>query len=68
MTILVTGGAAYIGSHMLHALADVGERVVALDNLTTGFDWAVAPGASLLIGDAGDQSRVAELIAKHRVI
>jgi UDP-glucose 4-epimerase len=47
MTILVTGGAGYIGSHMLHALADVGERVVVLDNLTTGFDWAVAPGASL---------------------
>jgi UDP-glucose 4-epimerase len=41
--------------------------VVVLDNLTTGFDWAVAPGASLLIGDTGDQSRVAELIAEHRV-
>jgi UDP-glucose 4-epimerase len=67
MTILVTGGAGYIGSHMLHALADVGERVVVLDNLTTGFDWAVAPGASLLIGDTGDQSRVAELVAEHRV-
>jgi len=64
MTILVTRGAGYIGSHMLHALADVGERVVVLDNLTTGFDWAVAPGASLLIGDTGDQSRAAELIAE----
>jgi UDP-glucose 4-epimerase len=67
MTVLVTGGADYIGSHMVHALVDAGERVVVLDNLTTGFDWAVAPGASLLIGDTGDQSRVAELIAEHRV-
>jgi UDP-glucose 4-epimerase len=67
MTVLGTGGAGYIGSHMVHALVDAGERVVVLDNLTTGFDWAVAPGASLLIGDTGDQSRVAELIAEHRV-
>ena len=41
MTVLVTGGAGYIGSHMVHALADAGERVVVLDNLTTGFDWAI---------------------------
>jgi UDP-glucose 4-epimerase len=67
MTVLVTGGAGYIGSHMVHALVDAGERVVVLDNLTTGFDWAVAKGASLVIGDAGDQPRVAALIAEHRV-
>ena len=67
MTVLVTGGAGYIGSHMVHALVDAGERVVVLDNLSTGFAWAVAPGASLVIGDTGDQSRVAELIAEHRV-
>jgi UDP-glucose 4-epimerase len=67
MTVLVTGGAGYIGSHMVHALVDAGEHVVVLDNLTTGFDWAVAKGASLVIGDTGDQSRVAALIAKHRV-
>jgi UDP-glucose 4-epimerase len=67
MTVLVTGGAGYIGSHMVHALVDPGERVVVLDNLTTGFDWAVAPGATLLIGDTGDQSRVAALIAEHTV-
>jgi hypothetical protein len=42
MTALVTGGAGYIGSQMVHALVDAGERVVVLDNLTTGFDWAVA--------------------------
>jgi len=38
MSILVTGGAGYIGSHMVHELADAGERVVVLDNLSTGFD------------------------------
>ena len=67
MTVLVTGGAGYIGSHMVHALVDAGERVVVLDNLATGFDWAVAQGASLVIGDVGDQPRVAALIAEHRV-
>jgi UDP-glucose 4-epimerase len=67
MTILVTGGAGYIGSHMVHALIDAGERVIALDNLATGFDWAVAQGALLVIGDAGDQPLVTELIAKHRI-
>jgi UDP-glucose 4-epimerase len=67
MTVLVTGGAGYIGSHMVHALVDAGERVVVLDNLTTGFDWALAPGAALVVGDAGDQARVAALIAEHGV-
>ena len=67
MTVLVTGGAGYIGSHMVHALVDAGERVVVLDNLTTGFDWAVAKGASLVIGETGDQPRVAAVIAEHRV-
>src|SRR5262249_21964538 len=67
MTVLVTGGAGYIGSHMVHALVDGGERVVVLDNLTTGFDWALAPAASLVVGDAGDQARVAALIAEFGV-
>jgi len=67
MTVLVTGGAGYIGSHMVHALVDAGERVVVLDNLASGFDWAVAQGASLVIGDVGDQPRVAALIAEHGV-
>jgi UDP-glucose 4-epimerase len=67
VTILVTGGAGYIGSHMVHALVDAGERVVVLDNLTTGFDWAVAPGVPLVVGDTGDQAQVAALMAEHRV-
>ena len=65
MTILVTGGAGYIGSHMVHALADAGERVVVLDNLSTGFEWAIPKGVPLVIGETGDQLRVAALIAEH---
>ena len=67
MTILVTGGAGYIGSHMVHALLDAGERAVVLDNLSTGFDWAVPTGAILVAGDSGDQPLVARIIAEHRV-
>ena len=67
MSILVTGGAGYIGSHMVHALVDAGERVVVLDDLSTGFDWAVAPAATLVRGDIGDQTLVGRLIAQHGV-
>jgi UDP-glucose 4-epimerase len=67
MTILVTGGAGYIGSHMVYALADAGERVVVLDNLSTGFAWAVAEGVPLVVGDTGDQALVSRLIAEHGV-
>jgi UDP-glucose 4-epimerase len=67
MTILVTGGAGYIGSHMVHALLDAGESVVVLDNLSTGFDWAVPKEAPLVVGESGDQSLVASLIARHGV-
>ena len=54
MTVLVTGGAGYIGSHMVLALVDAGEDVVVIDNLSTGFWWAVAPQAKLIEGDIGD--------------
>ncbi|MGF7162068.1 UDP-glucose 4-epimerase [Rhodoligotrophos appendicifer] len=55
MAILVTGGAGYIGSHMVLALTDAGEDVVVLDNLSTGFRWAVAPAARFVHGDVGDE-------------
>jgi UDP-glucose 4-epimerase len=67
MTVLVTGGAGYIGSHMVYELADAGERVVVLDNLSTGFDWAVAKGVPLVVGETGDQALVARLIREHGV-
>ena len=62
MTVLVTGGAGYIGSHMALKLGDSGEETVVLDNLTTGFDWAVDHRASLVQGDASDIEFVTKLI------
>jgi UDP-glucose 4-epimerase len=67
MTVMVTGGAGYIGSHMVYELADAGERVVVLDNLSTGFDWAVAKGVPLVVGETGDQALVARIIREHGV-
>src|ERR671917_2748412 len=67
MTVLVTGGAGYIGSHMVLELVDAGEEVVVLDDLSTGFRWAVPEGVHLAVGDMGDQPLMAELIAQHRV-
>jgi UDP-glucose 4-epimerase len=67
MALLVTGGAGYIGSQMIHELVDAGERVVVLDDLSTGFRWAVPEGAPLVIGETGDQALVARLIRDHEV-
>jgi UDP-glucose 4-epimerase len=67
MTVLVTGGAGYIGSHMVWQLVDAGEPVIVLDNLTTGFAWAVSPEARLVRGDCGDEESVGRLIAEHNV-
>ena len=67
MAILVTGGAGYIGSHMVYELADAGDSVVVLDNLSTGFDWAVAKDVPLIVGDTSDQNLVAAIIREHKV-
>ena len=67
MTVLVTGGAGYIGSHTVHALADAGERVVVLDNLSTGFASALPKRMLPIVGDVGDQTLVGELIDEHKV-
>ena len=67
MSILVTGGAGYIGSHMVLELLGARERVIVLDNLTTGFRWAVPAEATLVIGDAGDQDLVRTVIRKNDV-
>jgi UDP-glucose 4-epimerase len=64
MTVLVTGGAGYIGSHMVLDLLDSGESVVVLDNLSTGFRWAVPASATLVVGDVGDQDLVRSIVRK----
>lgn len=67
MTVLVTGGAGYIGSHMVWALIEAGEEVVVVDRLSTGFDWAVAPDATLIKADIADTETVADVIRTHSV-
>ncbi len=67
MSVLVTGGAGYIGSHMVLELLDSGESVVVLDNLSTGFRWAVPTNATLVVGDVGDQDLVRSIVRKNGV-
>ena len=66
-TILVTGGAGYIGSHAVLALRDAGWPVVVIDNLTTGFRWAVEEGAAFEQGDVGDMAFV-ERVLRHYAV
>ena len=65
--VLVTGGAGYIGSHAVLALVDGGWPVVVVDDLSTGFEWAVPEGAVFARGDIADQALVAGLIADHGI-
>jgi UDP-glucose 4-epimerase len=65
--VLVTGGAGYIGSHAVLALIDGGWPVAVIDDLSTGFEWAVPEGAVFARGDVADQALVARLIAEHRI-
>lgn len=67
MAVLVTGGAGYIGSHMVLELIDAGERAVVLDDLSTGFRWAVPECIPLIVGDFGDEELVARTIAGHNI-
>jgi UDP-glucose 4-epimerase len=67
MAVLVTGGAGYIGSHMVWDLLDRGERPVVLDDLSTGFQAAVPAGADLFVGDIGDPA-VLDKVFRTRTI
>lgn len=64
--ILVTGGAGYIGSHVVRQLGEAGEQVVVLDNLVKGFRQAVTSG-ELIVGDVGDQALVSRLLADRQI-
>ena len=67
MGVLVTGGAGYIGSHMVLALLDAGEDVLVLDNLSTGFRSAVPDVAEFIEGDVGDQTLVRRLLRHNSI-
>jgi len=67
MAVLGTGGAGYIGRHMGLELIDAGEKVVILDDLSTGFRSTIPSEAALVVGDVGDQDLVSRIIAEHEI-
>ena len=66
-SLLVTGGAGYVGSHTVLAFRDAGRRVVVLDDLSAGRRSAVPRDVPFIEGDAGDAATVGAIIAEHRV-
>jgi UDP-glucose 4-epimerase len=64
--ILVTGGAGYIGSHVVRQLGAAGESVISLDNLSTGFDAAITAG-ELIVGDTGDAELLEKIFSAHDI-
>jgi UDP-glucose 4-epimerase len=69
MTVLVTGGAGYIGSHMVLELLDAGERVIVLDSLSTGLQRAVPEGVPLIVGDtAWRPGDLTQIVAETQLI
>jgi len=66
-SVMVTGGAGYIGSHAVLALLDAGYRVVVIDNLVTGFDWAVDPRAMLVVAAIENDWVVRDAMRAHDV-
>jgi UDP-glucose 4-epimerase len=64
--ILVTGGAGYIGSHVVRQLGAAGESIITLDNLSTGFEAAVTAG-ELIVGDTGDAALLQRIFSEHDI-
>lgn len=67
MSVLVTGGAGYVGAHMLLALQDAGEKAVALDDLSTGSRTLAPEGIPLVVADVGDRTALAKTFAEYGV-
>jgi UDP-glucose 4-epimerase len=67
MTVLITGGAGYIGSHMVLAMRAAGETPVVVDNLSTGFRSAVPDGVPLIVGDVGDVALIEDVMDRYGV-
>jgi len=65
MKVLVTGGAGYIGSHVVRQLGQAGHDIVVFDNLSTGYRWAVTAG-ELVVGDLADEAAVEDLFSRYR--
>jgi len=65
MKVLVTGGAGYIGSHVVRQLGQAGHEVVVFDNLSTGHRWAVTHG-ELVVGDLADEAALDAVFEAHR--
>ena len=67
MTVLVTGGAGYIGSHMVLDLMKTGEEIVVLDDFSTGFPGLVPAGVRVVEGDIGNRKLLERLIPDYRI-
>jgi len=65
MKVLVTGGAGYIGSHVVKQLGEAGHDIVVYDNLSTGYEWAVTYG-QLVVGDVADTEKLDQVFAEHK--
>src|SRR5690606_3325446 len=67
MAVLVTGGAGYIGSHMVWTLLDAGEEVVVVDRLSTGFRWAIPREAKFYYGDIEDSALLSRIFLENEI-